>query len=206
MRIAVCVKWVDLRPEVDALTGAVRTDDRSSGWSPADRAAVESALRWRDSKAGSTVLVVCAGPPAADRGLRDLLAAGVDELLRVDQDDPDLESASVAAALAVEVAGADWVLCGDHSADRGSGSVPAFVAHALGAEQALGLVDVGTPDEGTVRVRRRLGGGRSERLDVAAPAVLSVEGSVALLRRASLGSELAAGRAVVANDVMAVST
>lgn len=197
MRIAVCVKWVDLRPEVEPLTGEVRTDDRSSGFSAADRAAVETAMRWAGSHPGSSVVAVCVGPEAADRGLRELLAVGVDEAVRVDSDDADLDSSSVAAALASEVSDADWVLCGDHSADRGSGSVPAFLAHRLGAEQALGLVHVAQPREGTVGVTRRLGAGRSERLEVSAPAVLSVEGSVALLRRASLGAELASLGAAV---------
>ncbi len=32
------------------------------------------------------------------------------------------------------------VMCGDRSADRGTGAFPAFVAHELGAAQALGLV------------------------------------------------------------------
>lgn len=197
MRVSVCVKWVDLRPEVDALTGAVHTDRRSSGWSPADLAAVETSLRWADGVAGSEVSAVCVGPTTAEPGLRELHAAGVGEVVLVRRDDPDLDSASVAAALAVEVAGADWVLCGDHSADRGSGSVPGFLAHLLGAEQALGLVQVGSPRGAMVEVVRRLGGGRSERLEVTSPAVLSVEGSLARLRRAPLAAELTAARAEV---------
>ncbi len=197
MRIAVCVKWVDLRPEVDALTGAVHTDRRSSGWSPADLAAVETALRWAEEVPGSEVSAVCVGPIAAEPGLRELHAVGVAEVVLVQHHDPDLDSASVADALGVEVAGADWVLCGDHSADRGSGSVPGFLAHLLGAEQALGLVQVGSPRGAVVEVVRRLGGGRSERLEVTSPAVLSVEGSVARLRRAPLAAELTAARAEV---------
>ena len=49
----------------------------------------------------------------------------------------------MAAALAAAPRpGAGLVLCGDLSADRGSGSVPAFLAAHLGAAQALGLVAV----------------------------------------------------------------
>ena len=44
---------------------------------------------------------------------------------------------------------------------------------------------------------RRLDGGRREILDVRAPAVLSVEGAVARLRRASLPAELAARQAPI---------
>ena len=39
------MKWVDRRPEVDPLTGAVHTDARTSGPSDADEAALEWALR-----------------------------------------------------------------------------------------------------------------------------------------------------------------
>jgi electron transfer flavoprotein beta subunit len=89
--------------------------------------------------------------------------------------------------------------------------VPAYLAAELGAAQALGLVAVDverTRDRDTdgagdrsVLVVRRLDGGRREVLDVAAPAVLSVEGSVARLRRASLPAEVAARTAPIADVV-----
>ena len=90
------------------------------------------------------------------------------------------------------------MVCGDVSADRGSGSVPAFVAAELGVAQALGLVER-RPATATAarRVTRRLDGGRREVLAVTAPAVLSVEGAVARLRRASLPAELAARTAPI---------
>ena len=50
--IAVCVKWVDLRPEIDALTGAVSTDERRFGFSSADEAALELALRIVQARGG----------------------------------------------------------------------------------------------------------------------------------------------------------
>ena len=36
--VAVALKWVDLRPDVDPLAGTVRHDDRTSGFSLADAA------------------------------------------------------------------------------------------------------------------------------------------------------------------------
>ena len=45
----------------------------------------------------------------------------------------------------------DLVLCGDRSVDRGTGALPAYLAHELGATQALGLVALevaGGPDSG----------------------------------------------------------
>ncbi len=188
-----CVKWTPLRPDVDPLDGSVETDDRRSGISEADRAALEVALR-AGSARGLDVVVLTVGPPDAEGALRDLLASGADRALRVDVAD-ELDSAAVARSIAAALAGAGvdpyLVVCGDMSEDRGSGAVPAFLADELGIAQALGLVELDIRAEGPLRVLRRLDGGRRERLDVPVPAVVSVEGAVAELRRAPLARVLA---------------
>lgn len=204
-RIAVCVKWVDLNPDIDPLHGTVEERPHGAGWSSSDLSAVEVALRLGE-RWGAEVLVACVGPPSADGPLRELLAAGADRALRIEVegahgvDGPP--SGDVARLLDAAWASSppDVVVCGDASVDRGSGSVPAFLAHEMGAAQALGLVAVDPldpvdPDAATgaaaVRATRRLDGGRREELTIAAPAVLSVEGSVATLRRAPLAATLA---------------
>jgi electron transfer flavoprotein beta subunit len=190
VRVAACVKWVDTRPEIDSLTGEVRTDPRSRGASAADRAAVELACRMAVAW-GASLELVTGGPAGADAMLRELGAVGAARLARVALDGT-VDSAWTAVSLALALRGTDVIVCGDHSLDRGSGSVPAFMAHALGSAQALGLtsVEVGAPGE--LVATRRIGFGRAERLRITAPAVISVEGSVASLRRASLGASLSA--------------
>jgi electron transfer flavoprotein beta subunit len=108
------------------------------------------------------------------------------------------EGRVIASALAAAADGADVVITGDYAIDRGTGAVPAFLAAELGGAQALGLVEVDTaatrsdePSLPSIRAVRRLDGGRREILDVPLPAVLSVEGAAATLRRASLGASLA---------------
>jgi electron transfer flavoprotein beta subunit len=218
--VGVCLKWVERRPEVDPLTGEVATDARTSGASEADRSALEWALRLGEAW-GAEVVAVTAGAAEAEPVLREALAAGADRAVRVDLP-AGAASSAVAAGLAEALAGATAVVCGDWSLDRGSGSVPAFLAARLGAAQALGLVaieldapGVGSvgPDSGTpagdapgvggagragpvVRVERRLDGGRRERLTVAAPMVLSVEGRDRL-RRADLDGLLRAREAPI---------
>jgi electron transfer flavoprotein beta subunit len=195
VRIAACLKRVDTRPEVDLLTGAVHDDPRTSGASPADQAALEWALRCAAAWGGS-VVVVSAGPASADAVLREALAVGAAEAVRVDLS-PDATSEAVAAGLAEVLDGVDVVWCGDYSLDRGSASVPAYLAGHLGAAQALGLVGVELGETGSVTALRRLDGGRRERLAVEAPAVLSVEGSTARLRRAPLAAAITARNAPV---------
>lgn len=190
--VVACVKWVDLRPEVDSLTGHVHHDERHFGWSPADESAVGLALSLGEAWA-MPVTVVCAGPAGADVALRDLLARRVTRVIRIAVDH-ETSSAAVAAELAATVMGGldgTLLICGDHSLDRGSGSVPAFLAHRLGCAQALGLseVTVGSAPF-TLRALRRLGGGRKERLEITAPAVISVEAGIGVLPRAALAAAM----------------
>lgn len=177
--IAVCIKWVG--------------DETTSGLSAADEAAIEMALRHGEAT-GNSVIAVTVGAARADPGLRIALACGARTALRVDAPDA-MDSVSVAAALAPVVAHSAAVWCGDFSADRGTGSVPAFLAGQLHRQQALGLIGVEFVDP--LRVTRRLDGGRREVLRVTGPAVLSVEGSIARLRRAALRPALAAQSAEV---------
>ena len=197
MKIAVCWKWVSLDREREA-------DRRWSGVSAADAAALEVALSIADradatpGAPASEVTVICLGPPSADDVLREAIAAGATAAVRVDAS-TELDSQVVAVALAEHLGDRDLVVCGDYSLDRGTGSVPAFLAGELSMAQALGLLEVGLDrdDVGALRVVRRLDGGRREILDVTPPAVLSVEGSAASLRRASLAASLAARTAPV---------
>src|SRR5688500_18961462 len=110
---------------------------------------------------GAEVVAVTSGPEAAEVVLRTALGAGASRAVRIDLD-CDVQSDVVAAGLAEALTGVDVVLCGDWSLDRGSGSVPAFLAAELDAAQALGLValsiDSSTPGE--VRAERRLDAGR----------------------------------------------
>ncbi|HEV3226280.1 MAG TPA: mycofactocin-associated electron transfer flavoprotein beta subunit [Acidimicrobiales bacterium] len=189
--IAACLKCVDRRPAVDAFTGDVVHDERSRGVSDADEAALEWALRLGEAS-GARVVAISAGSQRCDSVLRDALAAGADEARRVDIAD-DVPSGAVGAAIAAALPSeASIVVCGAWSLDRGSGSVPAFVAADRVAAQALGLVSLSWTTD-AILAERRLDGGRRERLQLptSRAAVLSVEGGSARLRRAPLDRVLA---------------
>lgn len=216
--VVACLRVCDLHPEVDPLTGAVRTEVAGLGLSHADAAALEHTLRAAETWAVPAAAVT-AGSPDVDPVLRDVAALGV-SVLRIeptgaaDADDGE-QLAGDERRLARQVAEAivhafgrpRLVVCGDRSADRGTGAFPGFLAHELGAAQALGLVTLtttgpsndavdavgGGPEtrEGVV-AERRLDAGWRERLFVPLPAVCSVEGAGVQLRRAGLDAALAA--------------
>jgi electron transfer flavoprotein beta subunit len=203
--IVAALSWSWRETEVDPLTGALRADRRDRGPSGAELAALEHALRLAE-RWSARVVAASVAPAEADEMLRDALAAGVSDALRVEPASSaagprpaglvggEQESAAaLAAALRQHYGVPDLVLCGDLAADRGTGSFPAFLAASLGAEQALGCVRLEPVDDRTLRVYRRLDGGRREVLVVRPPAVVSVEAAGVRLRRAGLPATLAKG-------------
>jgi electron transfer flavoprotein beta subunit len=196
--VVVLARCTDLRVEVDPLTGALRRDARTVAFSASDAAAVEHGLRLATAWQART-LVLTAGGPECDGPLREVLALGA-EVRRVPTKGSYVEElAADERALARALVAAmgerpDLVLCADRSADRGTGALPAFVAHELGVVQAPGLVSLELDGEGLV-AERRLDFGRRERMRVPLPAVCSVEGAGVRLRRASLPASLSAAQA-----------
>jgi electron transfer flavoprotein beta subunit len=186
MTVVACLKWVAHPAEPN--------DARFAGMSPADQSALEFALQ-HAAALGAGVTAVTLGPAGADSVLRDALAAGATRAIRIDAR-RRTNSASVAAAIATAIPDARWVWCGDYSLDRGSGSVPAFLAAHLNARQALGIIAVQLGIDSLSAVRR-LDGGRRELLHVTEPAVVSVEGATAHLRRAGLAALRAADVATI---------
>ena len=187
MTIAVCLKW--------ALVS--NGDERYAELSYADQAALEYALVLGEHF-GEPVRAVTAGPVESEKILRQALAVGVNEVSRVELE-ADVSSSLVALNLSSAVKDCRMIWCGDYSSDRGSGSVPAFLAAELGIGQALGLISVEIPTSTSepLLARRRLDGGRREVLEVLGPAVLSIEGSAARLRRAPLRATMAAANAEI---------
>jgi electron transfer flavoprotein beta subunit len=173
------------------LTGSVRTEPKAGGPSAADECALAHALRIAGS---DRCVAVTAGPPAAEDLLRDALAAGASDALRVDD-----AGANTATALAMGIrtlGKPDVIVCGDHSLDHGTGATPALLAHAFDAAQALGLLELGMSDHGLTGLRR-LDGGRRERLAIPLPAVCSVEPTGLRPPRAALPAVLAARAAPI---------
>jgi electron transfer flavoprotein beta subunit len=212
--IVACLRHSDHRPFVDPVGARVDRDARGAAPAGAEWAALELALQIAQEWDGR-VLAVCAGPPDADRTLREAAAVGAQVLrvvlpgvhagggphgelepLEVYLDELASDGRAVAVALAGAIRGVgepDLVLCGSRSVDRGTGSVPAFLAAELRAAQALGLVRLDVDGAGLLG-ERRLDLGRRERLRIPRPAVVSVEATGLRLRRAGMRSALAANR------------
>src|SRR5258708_38986137 len=80
--IVAAMGWSWQETEVDPLTGAVSADPRDRGPSQSEHAALEHALRLAQQW-DALVIAATVGPGEADAMLRDALAAGAAEALRV---------------------------------------------------------------------------------------------------------------------------
>jgi len=207
--IVAALSWSWRETEVDPLTGAMRANLRDRGPNVSERAALEHALRLAE-RWDAQVVAASVAPAEADEMLRDALAVGAAQALRVEparwmaRPRPvglvggERESAAaLAAALRQRYGVPDLVLCGDLAADRATGSFPAFLAASLGAAQALGCVRLESLDGRVLRAYRRLDGGRREVLLVRPPAVVSVEAAGVRPRRAGLPATLAGKDAAI---------
>lgn len=203
--IVVCQKWIGRDAEPPIERGGGGTDGRFGGVSPADASALEWALRLGAIRA-EAVTAVTFGPPEAEKALRDAAATGADHVVRIDgptQTDSVAVAGAIASRCGLDVS---FVWCGDYSLDRGTGSVPSYLAALLGMPMALGIIGAELGDGTGVEVLRRLDGGRRERLRLDGRGVVSVEGSTAALRRAPLSRVLAARSLTIETIVPSLAT
>jgi electron transfer flavoprotein beta subunit len=178
MKIAVCIKRIAvLGDDVEFLDDErdVDPDYLDFSLNEWDTYAVEEALRLRDEHGGE-VVVVSVGDDEADEELRRCLAMGADRAIRVWSGDLEgvHDPISIARALAGAVGGADLILCGAQSGDSVQGATGGALAGVLDVP-VVAVVTKVTVDGDRAEVHRELEGGTVEVVDVALPAVLTIQ-------------------------------
>lgn len=200
MNIAVCVKQV---PDTEAPI-RIRTDGRGieeGGLTFVpnyyDEHAIEEALRIKE-RLGGAVTLITAGPGRAVEALRAGLAMGADQAIHIQ--DAALETADhivLARILAAAIAplSCDLVLCGKLATDDNAAIVGPAIAEFLGLPQATAVtrVELG---QGTARVHREVEGA-VEILELALPAVITVERNINEARYPSLPGIMKAKRTAI---------
>ena len=203
MKIGVCLKPV---PATDA---RIKIKDSESGvdtagvkWeiNPYDEFALEEALRLKDAKKASKIILFTIGGKGAEQKIREGLARGADAAVRID--DPALagsDSLGVARALAaaLKAEGVDLVLAGKQAVDGDRSQVPAMIAELLDWPQVLALAKLEI--EGTnVKAWRNAGGGTRDLVATTLPVVLTADKELNEPRYASLRGIMMAKRKKIA--------
>lgn len=173
-----------------------------------DDAAVEEALLLVERAGAGEVVAVTIGPPDAEEMLRRVLAKGASRAVRVwDETLRDADPVTVARALAgvVEQEKPDLILAGAQSADLAQGATGTALARILGIPHAAVVLGVEWTGGETMTVTRELEGGTHHRIELPAPALLTVQTGGNTPRYATMRMiKLAKKKAIAAVDGSAV--
>ncbi len=180
MKILVCVKQAVTIPKYVEFTAGnanVNSAFMTRELNEPDTYALEEALHMREATGEGEVVVLTAGEDIAEEALRQCLARGADKAVRVAVTgaalhDPVLVARRLAAAVRQEAP--DLVLCGVQSSDAAQQSTGPALASAL-KWPSVSIATRLEATEGKLRVQREFEGGLRELVDVALPAVVTVQ-------------------------------
>jgi len=183
LKILVLIKSVpDSRVPLECTEGTGRLME---GWNvsvlnPDDGAAVDQATGLRKRIAGTQVTVLHIGPASGERYIREALALGCDEGLRIRDDGPGyLHTAGKILILArvAEIKGFDLLITGARSQDSGSGQLGILLASALKVPCVTHVSAIDAVQSGRIQATRALEQGWREQVESSFPLVITTEAS-----------------------------
>jgi electron transfer flavoprotein beta subunit len=191
LRILIFIKGVydtKVPMEYEESTGSLKADRNVTMLNPSDRRAIDCALEIRESGPENHIVLVHLGPSSSERFLREGLALGCDEALRVWDDDLcDLQTQAKAVILSrlARIYSSDLILAGSKSQDRGTGQLGSLVAAILHVPCITVAMSLQMTERNKVIATKQLSDGSVQHIESLAPLVVTVEGSSEARRSAS---------------------
>jgi electron transfer flavoprotein beta subunit len=195
-----------------ALECSEETGRLMEGWNvpvlnPDDSAAVSRALEIKKSKAGIHVTVVHLGPPSGERFIREALALGCDEGLRVwDEGLEELhtEGKQLILSRVAEILGFDLLFTGTKSLDTGGAQLGILLSCTLKIPCLTRVTGIAIRERG-VTATRKLEQGFREEIASPTPLVVAMEADDDPLAYASFPAvALAAERTIPCFDLSGI--
>ena len=203
LNIIACVKSTPttVNVSVDSGTNQVKTDGLTFGMNPFDEFSVEEVVRLKEKNEGSNTTALTVGPDAADSVLREAIARGIQNGVRVggpEFEGGDSYATSFALAEAIKKLHAEkpvnLVLFGKNTNDGASGMVGGQVAEWLDWPSVISVKKIEAIDEKTATVHRAMEDG-VDVIKVTLPAVLCTVKEINEPRLPSLKGKMAAKKA-----------
>jgi electron transfer flavoprotein beta subunit len=183
MKIVVCLKQV---PDMESKFKVVdnkKVDESQIAFkiNDFDNYALEAALQLKE-KLGGEVVIVSAGPDRAAKDIRQAYAMGADWGIHINDaaiyDSDNFVIASALAKAVQGIGGVDLVMTGVQSEDLQAALTGVMVADMLGMPHCTNVVKINTADGKAYTLNRELEGGLNEVLELAGPAVLSIQSGI----------------------------
>ncbi len=183
MNLLVFIKQVeDIRVPVacDAATGTVRAEWNVPVLNPDDGVAIEAALELKARLPETRITLINLGPRASEKMIRDSLALGCDEGLRVWDDDLEDLHAPAKALILARVARTlpfDLILTGAGSQDTASAQFGLLLASSLRLTCITHATALRKTGIGAVAADRRLARGYRQEVQAPTPLVVTMVAS-----------------------------
>jgi electron transfer flavoprotein beta subunit len=167
---------------------------------PDDGVALAEALKIKKEIAGTRITAVHLGPPSGDRFIRDALALGCDEGLRIWDD--GLEDIHTAGKLLIfariaAILGFDLLFTGTKSLDTGGAQLAILLGTALQVPCITRVVGIDAIGPETITATRRLERGYQEQVESHRPLVVALEAGEELDAYASFPAVAEAAEAAI---------
>jgi electron transfer flavoprotein beta subunit len=181
LKIIVLIKSVlDTRVPLESIDEGGRLNEE---WNipvlnPDDGLSVAEALRIKKDFAGTRITIVHLGPPSGERFIRDALALGCDEGLRIWDEglnDLHVEGKQVIFARVAEILGFDLLFTGTKSLDTASAQLGLLLASSLKAPCITRVVRIDAVRAGTIEATKKLDRGYQEQVESSWPLVIATE-------------------------------
>lgn len=186
MEILVCVKLIlDTRLPVQVTEQG--TVIQGEPWpvyvlNPADRAALEEAVRLRNEVGDCRITAITVGPARAGVALAYCVARGADNTVHLITDElVQMDSFYVARVLGAEIRKRefDLIMCGNNTEDNSSGEVGPFLAELLDLPQVTNVVKLNFGSrERKLVAERKLERGYRQLVETGLPALLTLDSSI----------------------------
>lgn len=198
LNIVVCLKQIpnpDLQFSIAADGNDIKRETLNYKTNGSDEYALEEAVRLKE-KHGGRVVAVTVGPKRADSMLREALAKGADDAVRVSYEDVggyDVGRTARILAAAVKTLPHDLILTGVQSDDQVNSAAGAFMAGLLGLPHVSVVTKVEVQGGG-LEVWSELEGGLSRRYSLSLPALVTIQFGANVPRYAPLPAIMKASR------------
>jgi len=196
MNIIVCLNFL---PDANIITledGRIDQEDLVYMVHPSDLVAVEEAVRIKEETRSGKVILVAVFSPSGERLLRRCLSLGADEAILIDGPNlknPDGYSLGVVLAECCRTMDFALILCGHGSLESLGGQTGYVIADRLSLPIVSRVTKIDIfPQRNELALEKRLERGYRERVELALPAVLTLEESLNEPRYASLPNTLCA--------------
>ena len=198
LNLLVCLKQIpnpDLQFSIAPTGKDIKRDTLNYKTNGSDEYALEEAVRLKE-KHGGRVIALTVGPKRADPLLREALAKGADEAVRVAYEDVggyDVGKTARVLAAAIKTLPHELVLTGVQSDDLVNSATGSLLAGLLGLPHVSVATKIEVHPDG-LAVWSELEGGLSRRYTVGLPALISIQFGANVPRYAPLPAIMKASR------------